>query len=122
MAVPLAAIGAVSGAVSAVSGIAGAISGTSDAAKRRTYEQNLGLLNLDQKRKLEGLLQEAGSEQARQQILAQTLGTANTARIDALAKIQVEREKTKKTLLVVGIIGGVIVLGGLLFILAKRKN
>lgn len=119
MAVPIMAISA---GVSAVTGIASAISGTSDAAKRRTYEQNLGLLNLDQKQKLEGLLRDAGSEQARQQILAQTLGTANTARIDALAKVQTEKEKTKKTLLVVGIIGGVVILGGLLFILAKRNK
>jgi len=118
MAVPVMAISA---GVSAVTGIVNSISAISDANKRRAYEQNLGLLTLDQKAKLEKLLIKAGSEQAREQILAQTLGTANSARIDALAKVQAEKEKTKKTVLVVAIIGGVVIVGGLLLILAKRK-
>lgn len=119
MAVPVAAISA---GVSAVTGVVNSITSITDANKRRMYEQNLGLLTLEQRAKLEELMRKAGSETARQQILAQTLGTANTARIDALAKVQAEREKTKKTVLVVSIIGGVILLGGILFILAKNKR
>lgn len=118
MAVPVMAISA---GVSAVTGIVNSISAISDANKRRTYEQNLGLLTLDQKKALETLLIKAGSEQAREQILAQTLGSANTARIDALAKLQTEKEKTKKTIIVVSIVGGIIIVGGLLLILAKRN-
>lgn len=117
MAVPLIIAG-----VGAATGVANAITGTIDANKRRIYEQNLGLLNLDQKAKLEGLLREAKSEEARQAILAQTLSTTNSARIDALAKVQTEKEKTKKTILVASIVGGVILLGGLLLILAKRNK
>lgn len=116
MPLPLLAIAAVA---SAGTGIANAITGTADANRRRIYEQNLGLLNFDQKAKLDKLLLEANSDEARQQILAQTLGSANTARIDALAKVQAEKEKTKKTLIIVGI-GGTLLLVGLYLIL-KRK-
>lgn len=118
MAVPIA---AVSAGVSAVTGIVNSITNISDASKRRLYEQNLGLLNVEQRAKLEALLRKANSEDARQQILAQTLGTANTARIDALAKVQAEREKTKKTIIVVSIIGVVLLLGTVLILKAKQK-
>jgi hypothetical protein len=117
MAVPVAAISA---GVGAVTGIVDSITSISDASKRRLYEQNLGLLNFDQKAKLEKLLRSANSEDARQQILAQTLGSANVARIDALAKVQVEKEKTKKTLLVIGIIGGILLIGGVILVMRKK--
>lgn len=120
--VPLAAVQAGASAVQAVAGVVNSIAGISDMNKRRLYEQNLGLLNLDQKAKLDQLLRSAKSEEARQAILAQTLSTANSARIDALAKVQAEKEKTKKTVLVVSIVGGIVLLGGLLLILAKRKK
>lgn len=110
------------GAVMAASAVYSSINSASDAKKRRTYEQNLNLLNKDQRDKLEGLLREAKSEEARQAILAETLSSANSARIDALAKVQAEKEKTKKTILVVSVIGGIVLLGGLLLILAKRRK
>jgi len=107
-------------AAQTITNIAGTIANISDMGKRRFYEQNLGLLNFDQKEKLEKLLREANSESARQTILAQTIGSSNVARIDALAKVQAEKEKTKKTVLVVSIIGAVILLGGLIFITKRR--
>jgi len=118
MAVPVMAIAA---AASAATGIANAISGTSDAAKRRTYEQNLAFLSADDKKKLDTMLINAKSEEARQQILAATLGNIGSARVGALATVQAEKEKTKKTLLVVGLIAGAVIIGGLVFILSKRK-
>lgn len=118
MALPIA---AVSAGVSAVTGVVNSITNISDAKKRRLYEQNLGLLNFEQRAKLEGLLRKANSEDARQQILAQTLGTANTARIDALAKVQAEKEKTKKAIIIVSIVAGVLLLGTVLILRAKRN-
>jgi hypothetical protein len=119
MPLPLAAISAASSVVTAGTSIVGAITGTSDAAKRRMYEQNLALLNVDEKRKLEKLLRDAGSEQARQQVLAATLGQLGTARIEALSRLEQEREKTKKTVLILSIVGGVVLIGGLIFVLKK---
>jgi hypothetical protein len=118
MAVP---VMAVASAVSAATGIVNAISGTSDAAKRRTYEQNLAFLSADDKKKLDKMLISAKSEEAKQQILAATLGSIGSARVGALATVQAEKEKTKKTLLVVGLIAGAVIIGGLVFILSKRK-
>lgn len=106
--------------VSAGTGVANAISGNADARKRRLYEQNLALLTFDQKEKLEKLVREANSEDARQAILAQTIGSANTARIEGLSKLQAEKEKTKKTVITIALVGGFIVIGGLLFI--RKKN
>lgn len=116
MAVP---VMAVSAAVSAVTGVATAISGISDASKRRIYEQNLGLLTLDQQKALNKQLISANSENARQQILASTLGSIGTARVTALSTVQVEREKTKKVVTIV-VIAGVLLVVGLVVILKKR--
>ena len=110
---------AAAAAVQAVTSIGTAIAGVQDMNKRRVYDQNFALLNFDQRQKLETLMREAGSEQARQQILAQTLGSANVARIDALARVQAEKEKTKKTLIIVGL-GGILLLATVFIISRKR--
>lgn len=118
MAVPVMAVAAVA---SAASGIVSSISNVADAGKRRVYEQNLQLLSADEKKKLDAMLLSAKSDEARQQILASTLGTIGSARVSALATVKAEKEKTKKTLIVVGVIAAVIILGGLVYITAKRK-
>ena len=105
-------------AATAASSIANSIANIADANKRRVYEQNLNALNAEQKVKLDKLILQANSEQARQQILAQTLGTANAARIDALAKVQVEREKTKKTIIIASVIG----LAAIVLLLVAKRN
>lgn len=107
-------------AAQAVANIAGTIAGISDMNKRRFYEMNLGLLNYDQREKLEKLLREANSEDARQSILAQTLGSGNMARIDGLAKLQAEKEKTKKTVIAIALVGAIVIISGILFI--GKKN
>ena len=109
-------------AAQAVAYIATSINGISDANKRRKYEQNLAALDYDQKIALNKLLMTAQSEQGREQILGDTLGKLNTARIDALGKLEVEKEKTKKTLMVIGAIGAVFSVLAFIVILAKRKK
>jgi hypothetical protein len=98
-----------------------AISGTSDAAKRRLYEQNLAFLSADDKKKLDRLLIQANTDQAKQQILAQTLGQVGSARVQAIAQLEAEKEKTNKTLLIIAGISGILLLGGIVLILAKKK-
>jgi beta-lactamase regulating signal transducer with metallopeptidase domain len=105
-----------------VASIGQSINSIGDVNKRRKYEQNLAALDYDQKIALNKLLMGAKSEEARQQILSETLGKLNTSRIDALGKIQVEKEKTKKTLLVVGAVGAVIGILAFIVILAKRNK
>jgi len=105
-----------------VASIGQSINSIGDVNKRRKYEQNLAALDYDQKIALNKLLMGAKSEEARQEILSETLGKLNTSRIDALGKIQVEKEKTKKTLLVVGAVGAVIGILAFIVILAKRNK
>jgi hypothetical protein len=105
-----------------VASIGQSINSIGDVNKRRKYEQNLAALDYDQKIALNKLLMGAKSEEARQQILSETLGKLNTSRIDALGKIQVEKEKTRKTLLVVGAVGAVIGILAFIIILAKRNK
>jgi hypothetical protein len=90
--------------------------------KRRKFEQNLASLDYDQKITLSKALNDANSESARQQILGDTLGKLDVARIDALGKVQSEKEKTKKTLYILGGIAGIIVVIGLVTIFIKRNK
>ena len=104
----------------ALTGIASAIANTKDMNQRRKFVQNLAALDYDQKVILNKQLIEANSEAARQQILGDTLGKLDVARIDALGKVQAEKEKTKKSLYIVAGIGGLIIVGGLVAIKLKR--
>ena len=108
---------AIAAAVSAAASVGGAVGGGSGAAKQRLFQQNLELLNLDQKKALERELMNAKSEEARQAILASTLGSISSARVSALGKVQQEREKTKKTLIIAGAVIGAL----LLIVLIARK-
>ena len=109
-------------AAESVANIANAIAGISDMNKRRKFEQNLASLDYDQKIILAKALNDANSEQARQQILGDTLGKLDIARIGALGKVQAEKEKTKKTLYILGGIAGIIVVVGLVIVLIKRNK
>jgi hypothetical protein len=104
----------------ALTGIASAIANTKDMNQRRKFVQNLASLDYDQKVILNKQLIEANSEAARQQILGDTLGKLDVARIEALGKVQAEKEKTKKSLYIVAGIGGLIIVGGLVAIKLKR--
>jgi hypothetical protein len=106
----------------ALTGIASAIANTKDMNQRRRFVQNLSALDYDQKVILNKQLIEANSEAARQQILADTLGKLDVARIDALGKVQAEKEKTKKAMYIVAGIGGLIVVGGLTVSLINRNK
>lgn len=105
---------------SSLTGIVTAITNISDMEKRRKYEQSLAALDFDQKIKLNQALLAAGSEQARQQLLADTLGKLDVARINALGSLQAEKEKTRKTLYIVGGIAVIITIIGY-FVISKRR-
>lgn len=110
----------ITGAVNAVSGLTTAVSGISDTQKRRLYEQNLANLSFEQKLQIEKMLKDAGSEDSRQAILQQTLGGLSGARINALTAVNVEKQKTKKVLWIVGL--SLVGLGIIAAIIIKRKK
>jgi hypothetical protein len=117
MPLPLVAIAAV---VSAAASVGGAVKGGIDADKKRNIEQQLTFLNNDQKLKLEKQLREAKSEEERLKILGDTLNVIAAARVQGLSVVQVEKEKTKKQLLIVGIAAASLLVITLLFISRKK--
>jgi hypothetical protein len=107
--------------VSAGTAVAGTIAGTRDARLRTQYEQQLSLLDYDQKKQLNDTLLKANSEQARQQILANALGGVSQARVQTFGNIALEREKTNQVVTILGVIAGIGLLGFLLLTLTRKK-
>jgi ribosomal protein L11 len=108
-------------AVAAATGVGTAISGNAAATKKRNFEQNLAALSFDQQALLSKQLTEATSEEARNTIIANTLGTLNAARVTGISNVATEKEKTKKTLLTVGIVAGTVTILGVLLIGKSNK-
>jgi hypothetical protein len=101
--------------------IAGTIAGTRDARLRNQYEQNLSILDFDQKKKLNDALLKANSEESRQKILANALGGVSQARVQTFGNIALEREKTNQVVTILGVIAGIGLLGFLLLTLNRKK-
>jgi hypothetical protein len=112
------AIGAI---VAAAATIGGTIAGVVDGNKRRKYEQNLMYLSAEQQKALNSALLEQKTEEGRQMVLAETLGSLNQSRIDAMVKVEQEREKTRRYTLI-GIGAGLIFLVGVLVFITKRNR
>jgi len=110
------------GVATAVSGLVNSVTNITDTSKRRLYEQNLASLSFDQKLAIDKMLKEASSEDARQQILQQTLGNLSGARINAISLVQVEKEKTKKTMLIIGGIMGLLAVVGIIVTLKNKRK
>jgi hypothetical protein len=101
--------------------VAQTIANISDMEKRRKFEQNFAALDYDQKIKLNKALLAANSEQARQQLLGDTLSKLDVARIEGLATVQSEKEKTKKTIYIISGIAVIIIISAIAIIRIKRK-
>jgi hypothetical protein len=101
--------------------IAGTIAGTRDARLRNQYEQNLSILDFDQKKQLNDALLKANSEESRQRILANALGGVSQARVQTFGNIALEREKTNQVVTILGVIAGIGLLGFLLLTLNRKK-
>jgi hypothetical protein len=108
--------------ISAGTQIAGTIAGTRDARLRTQYEQNLSLLDFDQKKQLNDALLKANSEESRQKILANALGGVSQARVQTFGNIALEREKTNQVVTILGVIAGIGLLGFLLLTLNNKKS
>ena len=110
-----------SGVANALANLTNAVTNTMDASKRRKYEQNLANLSFDQKIKLDKELANAKSDSDKQAILGGVLGGLSSSRIDALSKVQVEREKTKKIIIILGISFALVVSSVLIYMKLKKQ-
>lgn len=99
-----------------------AISTINDVNKRRKFEQNFAQLTLEQQKGLELRLIESKSQTERLAVLSEYLTQLNTQRIANLASFYSDREKSKRTNLLI-IAGGIALIGVIAaIILIKNKN
>ena len=97
-----------------------AISQINDVNKRRKFEQNFAQLTLVQQKGLEIKLIEAKSQTEKLAVLSQYLTQLNAQRIANLAGFYSDKEKSKRTMLLV-LAGGVAVLAIVTLIVLKKK-
>jgi hypothetical protein len=113
---------AVTSAVTAGTAVATAIAGTRDARQRTFFLQQMEILDFDQKKKLNDELIKANSEDARQAILASTLGSVSSKRVETLGALALEKEKTKKVVTIISLGAGILLFGGVLLVLMDNKK
>ncbi len=97
-----------------------AISTINDVNKRRKFEQNFSQLTLEQQKGLEIKLIEAKSQSQKLAVLSEYLTQLNTQRIANLANFYSDKEKSKRTMLLV-LAGGIAVLAIVTLIVIKKK-
>jgi hypothetical protein len=97
-----------------------AISQINDANKRRKFEQNFSQLTLEQQKGLEIKLIEAKNQSQKLAVLSEYLTQLNTQRIANLANFYSDKEKSKRTMLLV-LAGGIAVLAIVTLIVIKKK-
>ena len=121
--------GLTAGTITLISSIVGAgaattsaISGTKNAKLKREYENNLALLNQQEKNALEKKLQEKKTIEERNKILADTLSNITMARINAIEQQKLENKKTFNKLLVIGGISVAILIVGLIIVKVKKRK
>jgi hypothetical protein len=93
-----------------------------DVNKRRNYEQKLTLLSINEREALNKALKQQQSEEAKQKLLADVLGTMNRDRIDAMVRTQNEREKTIRYLYIFGGVAILTLIGIYVYIAKKGKQ
>ena len=111
----------VTGIANTLANVTNAVSNTIDSTKRRKYEKNLANLSYDQKIALNKELANAKSDSDKQAILGSVLGGLSSSRIDAISKVQVEREKTKKIIIILGVSFALVVSSVIIFLKIKKK-
>jgi hypothetical protein len=109
------------GIANSLANVTNAVTNTIDATKRRKYEQNLANLSFDQKVQLNKELANAKTDSDKEALLGNVLGGLSSSRIDAISRVQVEREKTKKIIIILGISFVFVVSSVMIFLKFKKK-
>lgn len=90
--------------VNALTGLTNAVGGLVDKNKQVRYQQALTSMSAENQQKLNDALLSANSEAQRQQILASVLGSIGQARVEALSKLQSQKQKNTAILLIGGLV------------------
>ena len=101
--------------------IATTIASVNDARKREMFQQNLAVLSNDQQLTLAKAINNANSETERLSIISQALTNISSQRIANLQSIVIEQEKKKRTEKIIYASGIIVVLGILIYVVAKKS-
>jgi hypothetical protein len=101
--------------------IATTIASVNDARKREMFQQNLAVLSNDQQLTLAKAINNANSSTERLSIISQALTNISSQRIANLQSIVIEQEKKKRTEKIIYASGIIVVLGILIYVVAKKS-
>ena len=101
--------------------IATTIASVNDARKREMFQQNLAVLSNDQQLTLAKAINNANSSTERLSIISQALTNISSQRIANLQSIVIEQEKKKRTEKIIYASGIILVLGILIYVVAKKS-
>lgn len=101
--------------------IATTIASVNDARKREMFQQNLAVLSNDQQLTLAKAINNASSATERLSIISQALTNISSQRIANLQSIVIEQEKKKRTEKILYASGIIVVLGILIYVVAKKS-
>lgn len=91
-----------------------------DTNKRREFEFKLSLLSINQKEALDKALKQQRTQESKERLLTEILGTMNRDRINSLVATQNEREKTMRYLYIFGGVALLALVG--IFVYVSKKN
>ena len=101
--------------------IATTIASVNDARKREMFQQNLAVLSNDQQITLAKAINNANSESERLAIISQALTNISSQRIANLEQVVAEQEKNKRTQTILYASGIIVVVGVLIYVIAKKS-
>ena len=101
--------------------IATTIASVNDARKREMFQQNLAVLSNDQQITLAKAINNASSESERLAIISQALTNLSSQRIANLEQVVADQEKKKRTETILYASGIIVVVGVLIYVIAKKS-
>jgi ribosomal protein S13 len=101
--------------------IATTIASVEDARKREMFQQNLAVLSNEQQITLAKAINNANSETERLSIISQALTNISSQRIANLQNVVTEQERKKRTETILYASGIIVVLGVLIYVIAKKS-
>jgi len=112
---------AISDIVGIGTSIATTIASVEDARKREMFQQNLAVLSNEQQITLAKAINNANSETERLSIISQALTNISSQRIANLQNVVTEQERKKRTETILYASGIIVVLGVLIYVIAKKS-
>ena len=101
--------------------IATTIASVNDARKREMFQQNLAVLSNDQQITLAKAINNESSEYERIAIISQALTNLSSQRIANLEQVVADQEKKKRTETILYASGIIVVVGVLIYVIAKKS-